>query len=95
MATSSASEAIRNESPDPASHAPNIYDTASNEEAWLDETDDDDMDFEPTADESEDVEFYDPTEDTEAEFHGTWVLRVMRVLVEFRFSTFADFVMPF
>lgn len=60
----------RIESPDPASHAVNIYDTSGTEGEWFDETDDDDMDFEPTTDESEDAEFFDPAEDPEAVFHG-------------------------
>lgn len=45
----------------------NIYDA---EGEWLDEEDDDDMDFEPTTDDSEDAEFFDPSEDPEAEFQG-------------------------
>ena len=73
MAPSETSTPIRSESPDPASHAANIYDISSNEGEWLDETDDDDMDFEPTTDESEDVEFFDPAEDHDADFHGTCV----------------------
>ncbi|KAL8953986.1 MAG: hypothetical protein Q9222_000196 [Ikaeria aurantiellina] len=59
----------RNGSPDPSSHATNIYDTEDAEGEWLDEVDDDDMDFEPTTDDSEDLEFFDPAEDAEAEFH--------------------------
>ena len=70
MASSRSPEAIRNESPDPASHAANIYDASGNEGEWLDEEDDDDMDFEPTTDESEDNEFFEPAEDAEADFHG-------------------------
>ena len=64
-------------SPDPASHATNIYDTPNNEGEWEDEADDDDMDFEPTTDESEDVEFFDPAEDVEAEFHGKTVAKLL------------------
>ena len=60
----------RSESPDPASHAANVYDVPSNEGDWEDETDNDDIDFEPTTDESEDAEFFDPTEDVEADFYG-------------------------
>lgn len=59
----------RSESPDPSSHATNIYDIAEAESEWLDEEDDDDMDFQPTTDDSEDAEFFDPAEDAEAEFH--------------------------
>jgi len=70
MAPPHAPGSTRSESPDPASHAANIYDPSGNEGEWLDETDDDDMDFEPTTDESEDVEFFDPTEDADADFHG-------------------------
>ena len=61
---------IRSESPDPSSHATNIYDAAEGEGDWVDDEDDDDMDFEPTTDNSEDVEFFDPAEDAEADFHG-------------------------
>ena len=70
MASSNPSETIRSESPDPSSHAANIYDAEGAEGEWLDETDDDDDMFEPTTDESEDVEFFDPSEDVEADFHG-------------------------
>ena len=70
MPTSQSFEPGRGESPDPASHAANIYDTTGTEGEWEDERDDDDMDFEPTTDESEDAEFFDPTEDVEADFHG-------------------------
>ena len=70
MAPSNPSETVRGDSPDPSSHAANIYDAAGAEGEWLDETDDDDDMFEPTTDESEDAEFYDPSEDVEADFHG-------------------------
>ncbi|KAL8733635.1 MAG: hypothetical protein Q9166_002045 [cf. Caloplaca sp. 2 TL-2023] len=61
---------IRSESPDPSSHATNIYDTEEAGGESVDEEDDDDMDFEPMTDDSEDVEFFDPTDEVEAEFHG-------------------------
>ena len=64
----------RTASPDPASHALNDYDAAASEGEHIEEADDDDMDFEPTTDGSEDVEFFDPTEDIEAEFHGSLIL---------------------
>lgn len=70
MASSERSETNRTDSPDPASHATNIYDAPVTEGEWEDETDDDDIDFEPTTDESEEVEFFDPNEDPEAGFHG-------------------------
>ncbi|KAL8699906.1 MAG: hypothetical protein Q9224_001210 [Gallowayella concinna] len=57
------------ESPDPSSHATNIYDTEEAGDESLDEVDDDDMDFEPMTDGSEEVEFFDPTDEAEAEFH--------------------------
>ncbi|KAL9600624.1 MAG: hypothetical protein Q9219_003057 [cf. Caloplaca sp. 3 TL-2023] len=60
----------RSASPDPSSHAVNIYDAADEGGEWLDEADDDDMDFEPTTDDSEDAEFFDPREDSEAQFHA-------------------------
>lgn len=71
MATSNPSETPRGDSPDPSSHAANIYDASGAEGEWLDETEDDDDIFEPTTDESEDAEFFDPSEDVEADFHGT------------------------
>ena len=48
----------RNDSSEPASHARIIYDAASNENQWQ------------IHDDSEDAEFFDPTEDVEADFHG-------------------------
>ncbi|KAL8708258.1 MAG: hypothetical protein Q9220_006835 [cf. Caloplaca sp. 1 TL-2023] len=69
MSLSDSPSVHRNDSPDPSSHATNIYDTEDAEGEWVDEADDDDMDFEPTTDDSEDVEFFDPAEDVEAEFH--------------------------
>lgn len=70
MATSHSSETARGDSPDPSSHAANIYDVSGVEGEWLDETEDDDDIFEPTTDESEDAEFFDPSEDVDADFHG-------------------------
>ncbi|KAK4692550.1 hypothetical protein P7C71_g4678, partial [Lecanoromycetidae sp. Uapishka_2] len=70
MATSQSSEVNRSESPDPASHAANIYDAANDEVASEDDDDNyEPMTDEPTTDESEDAEFFDPTEDVEADFH--------------------------
>ena len=57
-------------SPDPGSHARTIYDDPSGEADWFDEEDDDDMDFEPAAEESEDNEFFDPIEEADAAFFG-------------------------
>ena len=73
MASPQSPSARRQESPDPASHAANIYDLASNHD--VDETDDTDGTYhddteERTTDESDDAEFFDPTEDVEADFHG-------------------------
>jgi len=48
----------RDDSPDRASHARIIYDAAGNENQWQ------------IHDDSEDAEFFDPTEDVEADFHG-------------------------
>lgn len=70
MAAPNPSDAVRSDSPDPSSHAANIYDASGAEGEWLDETEDDDDTFEPTTDESEDAEFFDPSEDVEADFHG-------------------------
>ena len=61
----------RPDSPDPSSHAVNAYDAVPTESEWVDEMDDDDMDFEPATDESEDIEFFDPAEEEDTEFHGT------------------------
>lgn len=61
----------RTQSPDPSRHTPNAYDAVATESDWLDEVDDDDMDLEPDAEESEDVEFFDPTEEEDDfDFHG-------------------------
>ena len=69
MSSTQNNDTGRSESPDPSSHAVNIYDIADTESEWIDG--DDDMDFEPTTDDSEDNEFFDPDEDdVEAEFHG-------------------------
>ena len=58
----------RSESPNPSSHTANVYDT---EGEGLDEDDNnDDMDFEPTTDDSEDTEFFDPLENPDTEFQG-------------------------
>ncbi len=68
MSSTQETDTGRSESPDPSSHAVNIYDIADTESEWIDG---DDMDFEPTTDDSEDNEFFDPNEeDVEAEFHG-------------------------
>ena len=56
------------ESPDPASHARNAYDEPAGES--VDEDDNDDIDFEPTTEGSDENEFFDPEEDPEAEFQG-------------------------
>ena len=69
MTTPSEANSGRGASPDPASHAANVYDAAEGE--WEDELDNDDMDFEPTTEDSEDIEFFEATEDEEDEFHGT------------------------
>ena len=57
----------RTESPDPASHAANIYDTEGD---WVDDPDDDDMDFEPTTEDSEDNEYFEAADDDDMEYHG-------------------------
>lgn len=68
------SRANRPASPDPSSHAVNVYDAIPSESDWVDEVDDDDIDFEPPTDESEDIEFFDLAEEEEEEedmeFHG-------------------------
>ena len=56
------------DSPDPSSHAVTVYDP---EGEWVDEEDDiddDDMEYEPTTEDSEDVEFFETEDD--GEFHG-------------------------
>lgn len=70
MDTSQPSHNDCSSSPDPLSHTANIYDASGAEDEQLAETDNDDMDFQPTTDESEDAEFFDPSEDVEAVFHG-------------------------
>ena len=71
METPRETQSERAESPDPSSHAANAYDAAATGNDWVDDGDDDDMDFEPTTtDESEDIEFFDPAEEEDTEFHG-------------------------
>ncbi|KAL8820276.1 MAG: hypothetical protein Q9223_001469 [Gallowayella weberi] len=69
MSSQEPSGATHRESPDPSSHATNIYDTAEAGGESLDEVDDDDMDFEPMTDNSEDGEFFDLADEADAEFH--------------------------
>ena len=61
------------QSPDPASHAANVYELGQ-EEDWTDETEDhDDMDFAPTGDDtvtSTSDEFSEADEDDASAFHG-------------------------
>ena len=52
----------------PAIHAQDASDEPRSEHAG--EDDDDDMDFEPTTEGSDENEFFDPEEDPEAGFHG-------------------------
>ncbi|KAL8863475.1 MAG: hypothetical protein Q9178_000156 [Gyalolechia marmorata] len=70
MSSDERNAAIRSDSPDPSSHSTNIYDLEDVGGESFDEEDDDDMDFEPMTDDSEDVEFFDPIDETEAEFLG-------------------------
>ena len=70
MSSDERTAAVQNGSPDPSSHATNIYDTEDAGGESFDEEDDDAMDFEPLTDESEDAEFFDPTDEADAEFHG-------------------------
>ena len=67
----------RSQSPDPASHAANAYDLA-HEEDWIDETEDhNDMDIEPTMDDtvtSTSDEFLEADDDDLSTFHGVTVL---------------------
>ncbi|KAL9587224.1 MAG: hypothetical protein Q9212_000383 [Teloschistes hypoglaucus] len=69
MSSQEPSEVTRVESPDPLSHATDIYDVENGQDEWLDEEEDDDMDFEPATDDSEAVEFFDPAEADESDFH--------------------------
>ena len=71
MVVSTRATAERNESPDPASHASNVYDVEGADADWVDEEEDDDMDFEPTRESSEDVAFLESIEDDDEDFHGT------------------------
>lgn len=70
MSSDERTAAVQIGSPDPSSHASNIYDTEDAGGESFDEEDDDAMDFEPLTDESEDAEFFDPTDGAVAEFHG-------------------------
>ncbi|KAL8759576.1 MAG: hypothetical protein Q9199_000699 [Rusavskia elegans] len=69
MSSDERTAAVHNDSPDPSSHATNIYDIEDAGGESFDEEDDDDMDFEPMADDSEDLDFFDTTDEAEAEFH--------------------------
>lgn len=60
----------RSESPDPSSHTRNTYDAAT-VESECDETEDDDLDYEPPDEESEELEFFESTEDADGDFQGT------------------------
>ena len=94
MATSQPSETVRGDSPDPSRHTANINDAPGAEGEWLDETEDDDDMFEPTTDGSEDAEFFDPSEDVEADFHGIVILEFYlyggRLPSVFRWRQFAN-----
>ena len=78
------------DSPDPASHTRNVYDEPAAERV---EDDDDDMDFEPTTEGSDENGFFDSEEDLEAEFHGqtnpehTSTLHVTRLAPHLRTTT--------
>lgn len=74
MSTHSTPDHDRHESPDPGSHVLNIYDNQNDEGEWFDGGEDDDMDFEPTTDASEDTEFFEPSEDADIIFHGNCLL---------------------
>ena len=65
-------------SPDPASHAANAYDTPARE-SEIDELDDDDMDFEPASDDSEDAEYFDADENDQ-DYRGMATLNLYRSL---------------
>ena len=68
MSASPFQSSDRSESPDPTSHIPNIYDTEVDEN-------DDDMDFEPTTEGSEDIEYFEATEEDDFEYHGKFYTR--------------------
>lgn len=68
MSTGQGNQTERSDSPDPSSHAANAYDAVTGE-SDIDELDDDDMDFEPATDDSEDAEFLDADGGAE-DFHG-------------------------
>jgi WD repeat-containing protein 23 len=63
----SASHIPTGDDQDALNSAANIVDSGSGASEWIDEEDDDDMDFEPNAD--SDPDFFDPSEDVDAEFH--------------------------
>ena len=72
MSSTDQANAAHGISPDLLSHTTNIYDNPEVECEQPDEENDDDMDFEPVTDSEEDLEFFDLTEDVEAEFHGKY-----------------------
>lgn len=62
----------------------------SPESEWVDEEDDDDMDFEPEEDSvDQDADFFDPSEDAEAEFHGM-VVALLLVIISDSSNTLAN-----
>ena len=67
---------IRLPSPDPASHSRTVYDDAVTEpiQTELDETDDDDMDYNLQDEDSEDLEFFETLESADADFEGSYVI---------------------
>ena len=72
MASSQNAETNHSQSPDPTAHVASTDGASGDENGWVDETDDDDMDFEPATEESEDAEYFDTVDDDEADFHGIW-----------------------
>lgn len=82
MSSDERTAAVHNDSPDPSSHATNIYDIEDAGGESFDEEDDDDMDFEPMADDSEDLDFFDTTDEAEAEFHGMRAVKCLRPVIK-------------
>ncbi|KAG8534235.1 uncharacterized protein KY384_001079 [Bacidia gigantensis] len=69
MATQASTEDKRSRSPDPDSHALNSYDQSTAESEWVDEDENDDIDFELGSDESEENNFFEPNEEAELDFY--------------------------
>ena len=61
-----------NASPDPTSHALDAYDDLDGENLWIDSEDNDDMDFDPETDETDDNNIFALSESVEENSEGSY-----------------------